>query len=120
MRLTIVILIVCFMQVSASSLAQRITLSKSNVPLKSIFKELKAQTGYNFFYTDNLLKNSSDVSINVKNSELADVLELIFEGQSLDYLIRDKTVVIKAAKAPLQDIISGLVGDRETASRSQG
>lgn len=111
MRLTIVILIACFMQVSASSHAQRITLSKSNVPLKTIFKALKAQTGYNFFYTDNLLENTSDVSINVKNSELADVLNLIFEGQNLDYLIRDKTVVVKASKSLKQEVISGFVGD---------
>lgn len=113
MRLTIVILIACFMQVSASGLAQKITLSKSDVALKSIFKELKAQTGYNFFYTDNLLENTSPVSINVRNSELADVLDLLFEGQALDYMIRDKTVIIKAGSAARQDIITGFVGDKK-------
>ena len=113
MRLTIVILIACLMQVSASSLAQRVTLSKSNTPLKAIFKELKAQTGYNFFYTDNLLDNVGPVSINVRNSDLADVLELIFSGQQLDYLIRDKTVIVKAATVTRQNIISGFVGDKK-------
>jgi TonB-linked SusC/RagA family outer membrane protein len=113
MRLTIVILIACFMQVSASSLAQRVTLSKTNTPLKAIFKELKAQTGYNFFYTDNLLDNVAPVSITVRNSDLADVLELIFSGQQLDYLIRDKTVIIKAATVTRQNVISGFVGDKK-------
>ena len=101
------------MQVSASSLAQKITLSKSNAPLKSIFKELKAQSGYNFFYTDDLLENASAVTINVRNFELIDVLNLLFEGQNLDYLIRDKTVIVKAGSTPKQDIISGFVGDKK-------
>ncbi|WP_442588647.1 SusC/RagA family TonB-linked outer membrane protein [Pedobacter sp. AW31-3R] len=114
MRLTIVILIAFFMQVSASGLAQKVTLSKSNTPLKAVFKELKEQTGYNFFYTDNLLQHTGPISINVKNAALEDVLELIFEGQSLDYLIRDKTVIIKMGAVARQDIISGFVGDNKS------
>ncbi|WP_084359434.1 SusC/RagA family TonB-linked outer membrane protein [Pedobacter cryoconitis] len=111
MRLTIVIIIACFMQVSASSLAQKITLTKANTSLKSIFKELNQQTGYNFFYTDNLLENSSPVTIDVKNSELPAVLHEILTGQNLDFIIRNKTVVIKASTVINQEIISGFVGD---------
>jgi TonB-linked SusC/RagA family outer membrane protein len=113
MRLTIVILIACLMQVSAAGHAQKITLLKSNISLRSIFKELKAQSGYNFFYTDNLLKDASLVDINVRNTEFKDVLKLIFDGQDLDYLVRDKTVIIKERKAPVQEIISGFVGDKK-------
>jgi TonB-linked SusC/RagA family outer membrane protein len=112
MRLTIAILIACLMQVSASSLAQKITLSKTNAPLRTIFKELKQQSGYNFFYTDNLLENAQPVNIDVKNRELEDVLQLIFAQQHLSYLIRDKTVIIQEAKAAERKIISGFVGDK--------
>ena len=111
MRLTIVITMVFIMQLSASSLAQKVTLTKANVPLRSIFKELNQQTGYNFFYTDNLLENSLPVSIDVKNADLQAVLHEIFAGQNLDFIIRNKTVVIKASTVIDQGIISGFVGD---------
>lgn len=111
MRLTIVIIIACFMQVSASSLAQKVTLTKSSASLRSVFKELNKQTGYNFFYTDNLLENSSPVDINVKDAELSAVLNQIFAGQNLDFIIRNKTVIIKPGTHVSQEIISGFVGD---------
>ncbi|WP_159451602.1 SusC/RagA family TonB-linked outer membrane protein [Pedobacter africanus] len=99
------------MQVSASSLAQKVTLTKSSASLRSVFKELNQQTGYNFFYTDNLLENSSPVTINVKNAELPAVLTQIFAGQNLDFIIRNKTVVVKAGTQVSQEVISGFVGD---------
>ncbi|MET4545873.1 TonB-linked SusC/RagA family outer membrane protein [Pedobacter africanus] len=111
MRLTIVIIIACFMQVSASSLAQKVTLTKSNASLRSVFKELNRQTGYNFFYADNLLENSPPVDINVKDAELSAVLNQIFAGQNLNFIIRNKTVVIKASETTRQEVISGFVGD---------
>jgi hypothetical protein len=101
MRLTTVILIASLMQVSANSLAQKITLSKSNAGLPAIFKELKAQSGYNFFYTDNLLKDAKPVTIKVNSAEFENVLKLIFADQPFSYEINSKTVVIKEkAKEP--------------------
>jgi len=120
MRLTIVIIIACFMQVSASSLAQKVTLNKSSASLRSVFKELNQQTGYNFFYTDNLLENSSPVTINVKDAELSAVLNQIFAEQNLDFIIRNKTVVIKAGIPVSQEVISGFVGDAKDRKPIQG
>ena len=99
------------MQVSASSLAQKVTLTKSSASLRSVFKELNKQTGYNFFYTDNLLENSSAVTIDVKDAELPAVLNQILAGQNLDFIIRNKTVVVKAGTQVRQELISGFVGD---------
>lgn len=113
MRLTAVIIVACFMQVSASSFAQKITLSESSASLKSLFKQIKAQSGYNFFYTDNLLKNAKPVAIEVRDTELSEVLRSIFAGQQLNYLIKDKTVIITEDKALRQEVISGFVGDKK-------
>lgn len=111
MRLTIVLITTCLMQVSASTLAQNVTLTKSNASLRSVFSELTLKTGYNFFYTDNLLENSLPVTINVKNAELPAVLNQIFAAQNLDFIIRNQTVIIKARTQVRQDVISGFVGD---------
>ncbi len=95
MRLTTVILIATLMQVSATGLAQKISLSKSNASLKSIFREIKSQSGYNFIYTDDQLEGAKTVTIKVKQVELEEVLKEIFKNQQLSYLIDSKTVIIK-------------------------
>ncbi len=98
MRLTTVIIIASIMQVSAVTYAQKISLSKSNAGLKTIFREIKNQSGYNFLYTDNLLRDAHPVTIDVKNAELSEVLKHVFNNQPLTYEIESKTIIIKKAK----------------------
>ncbi len=98
MRLTTVIIIASIMQVSAAGYAQRISLSNSNAALKTIFREIKSQSGYNFLYTENLLKNANPVTIQVKNATLAEVLQQVFSNQPFSYEIESKTIIIKQQK----------------------
>lgn len=98
MRLTTVILIASLMQVSATGLAQKITLSKSNAPLETVITELRKQTRYNFVYTDLQIKKSRPVSIHVEQIELEEVLDQLFKDQPLAYSIDNRTVIIKEKK----------------------
>ncbi|HKG05342.1 MAG TPA: carboxypeptidase-like regulatory domain-containing protein, partial [Pedobacter sp.] len=95
MRFTTVILIATIMQVSAAGFAQRITLSKKKATLKSVFKEIRKQSNYDFIYTDELLQNSKTVDINVNEALLGEVLDKLFIGQPLSYTIEDRTIVLK-------------------------
>ncbi|SMC88874.1 SusC/RagA family TonB-linked outer membrane protein [Pedobacter africanus] len=103
MRLTTVILIATFLQVSASGFAQKITLSKSNAPLKTIFKELRNQSGYVFLCTENQLKIAKPVNINVTAEDLEEVLKQVFKNQPLTYNINEKTVTIKEKERSVID-----------------
>lgn len=98
MRLTAFLLLTVFMQVSAAGLAQKVTLSEQNAPLKKVFREIKKQTGYTFFYSTGLLDKSHPVSITVKEEELSRVLDECCRDQPLSYSIVNKTVVIRARK----------------------
>lgn len=104
MRLTTVILIATFMQVSAAGFAQKISMTKSNAPLQSILKELKVQSGYNFVYSDYLLNKAKPVNIKVKGAELEEVLTEIFNQQPLTYTIDSKTVILKLKKEPFEPV----------------
>jgi hypothetical protein len=75
MRLTTIIILVTFMQVSATTFAQKVTLEYSNMNLKKIFRELKSQTGYNFLYTERQMVNAKPVDIKVRDRQLSDVLD---------------------------------------------
>ena len=95
MKLTSLLLTLGIMQVSATSLAQKITLQEKNAPLNIVFEDIRQQTGYDFLFTKTLLKNAKPVSIDVRNVDLQVVLSDIFKNQDFDYEISDMSVLIK-------------------------
>ena len=101
MRLTIVLLIASLMQVSAAGFAQKVSLSASKLPLKTVLGNLSKQTGYDFIYTEQLLKSAVPITIQVKNLELNVVLEQIFTHQPISYAIESKTVILKTKELSL-------------------
>lgn len=55
-NLTTVLLISAIIQVGTSSFARKITLSEKNAPLMKVFREIRAQTGYDFMLTATTMK----------------------------------------------------------------
>lgn len=120
MKLTIVLLFVTIFQTSATIFAQNITITEKNVPLKTVLKKIKNQTGYGFFYNKNLIETYSKVSIAIKNGTIEQALEQCLKNSPLTYDINDKIVVIKrreisSSKLVFADtIITGKVSDIKT------
>jgi TonB-linked SusC/RagA family outer membrane protein len=96
MKITAIILLSACLTASAKGDAQNITLSEKNVPLQKVFKEIHKQTGYQFFYEDELLNQAGKVDITVKNASLEQVLILCFKNLPFTYTIVNKTIVVKA------------------------
>lgn len=95
MKLTVILLTVLCLQVSASAFSQRISINQKNMPLEQVLKEIKRQTGYFFLYDLDLVQQKSNpVSINVKNAELQDVLLAALKSQPFSYEIKDNTILI--------------------------
>jgi TonB-linked SusC/RagA family outer membrane protein len=94
MKLTTLLLIGSIMQVSASTFAQKVTLSEKNAPIVEVFSEIRAQTGYDFLFSATTVKTARPVNIDVRNADLNNVLKVIFEGQPLKYAIENKSVVV--------------------------
>ncbi len=116
----------CFcMQTSATGFSQSVTLSEKNVSLKTVLKEINRQTGYKFFYEDELVNNATGINIDVRNVPLSDALKTCFKGLSLTYSVSKNRIIITAtetagkdsasATAPLAVDITGVVlGDDGT------
>ncbi|WP_281635234.1 SusC/RagA family TonB-linked outer membrane protein [Flavobacterium marginilacus] len=83
---------------SHTAKAQKVTVNFKDAPLETVLKETAKQANYEVFYNQNLLKNSNPVTINVKNSNLRDALNLIFSNQSLKYTITNQTIVVTDLK----------------------
>ncbi|HEY0669739.1 MAG TPA: SusC/RagA family TonB-linked outer membrane protein, partial [Sphingobacteriaceae bacterium] len=119
MKLSVFLLTAICFHVSAESYSQNVTLSERNAPLEKVFKSIKKQTDFAFFFDYSLISAAEPVNIHVKNVPLEKALELCFANQPLTYVLVGKTVVIKAKdKWPLilQDsIINGTVTDEKGA-----
>lgn len=103
MRLTLILLTVTFLQVSAASYAQRVTLKVERVTLKEVFERIQVQTKSDFLYNVNDLKLASPVSIDLKNATLKQVLDICFSNQPLTYAIENTSILIKLKRTNLAE-----------------
>jgi len=97
MKLTTILLLIGVLHVSAKSFSQTVTISRHNAPLEILFKEIKKQTGYTFFYSGRINTRQTQ-SVDLKNAPLDDALRACLKDLGLDYTIVDKTIVISPAK----------------------
>jgi len=115
MRLIILLLTTAIIQVSASSYGQNVTLKQDNAGLKTVLDEIRKQTGYDFFYSDQTMKSAKPISINLKEVGLLAALEICFKDQPLTYSIENKAVTIKPKEPSFLDkaksVISNIVRD---------
>jgi TonB-linked SusC/RagA family outer membrane protein len=120
MKLTTIILITAILQVSASTFAQKISLTEKNTPLNKVFEKISDQTGYDFLVSTENLKKARLVTIDIKNEELKSALDKIFTEQPLSFVIQEKMVVVSNKNDPAilnqqhnEVIIHGMVADEE-------
>ncbi|TAN13376.1 MAG: SusC/RagA family TonB-linked outer membrane protein [Chitinophagaceae bacterium] len=126
MKLVIILLIASCLQVAAKpGEAQTVTLSGNNIRLGRIFKEIRKQTDYQFFYKDEYLKFAKPVDIHVTNVSVKEALDICFRDQPLSYsILNNKIIVVKEGSLPDKNIppltkiennpVSGTVTDAAT------
>ena len=94
MKMTTILLLSTCLTASAGGIAQKVTLSQKNVKLEKVFREIRKQTGYVFFYDASVLQGAKSVSIHVKEASVEEALEETLQGQPLNFSIERKTITI--------------------------
>jgi TonB-linked SusC/RagA family outer membrane protein len=95
MRLTAAILFLTFMQISASTMAQKVSIVEKNVPLERVLKEIRKQSGYDIIYDLNIILDAKPVSINVSEVSVFEAVQKSLNNQALTFSLDGKTIVIK-------------------------
>ena len=122
MKLVVIFLFAAALHVNANGFGQKITISKKNVSLEKVFKEIRKQSDYFFIYSNQNVEKATKVNIDVKDATIQEVLDLCLKQQPLTYTIVEKTVIIKpkqeavittVAVAPLA-VVSGTVTSKGT------
>jgi TonB-linked SusC/RagA family outer membrane protein len=106
MRLTTVLLIATILQVSASGFAQKVTYKEKNASLKSLFRTIKKQTGYNVIWNSKELTMAKPFSSDFVNTDLKTVLTETLSGMGLTYTIEEKTIVIRKPEQTLPNKVN--------------
>lgn len=117
MKLTAIIMTAFLLQVSASGLAQKVTLNQNKLTLKVIFKEIRKQTGYNVLWQSGKLDDKKRINVKFTNEPLETALKKILAEEPFTYIIKDKTVVIKERKSTDD---RGAVGQQDKDIRVSG
>lgn len=99
------------MQVSATTLAQRITIKGNPISLKAIFTEIKKQTGFQVLYQSAQLNKAKPIKIALNNVPLEEAMPQILADQQLDFEIEDKTIIIKERSPSLLDKLSNVISN---------
>lgn len=93
LRITI-LLITALLTFSSKSVAQKVTINRTNVSLEVVFKEIRKQTGYSFIYRNEWIQKLGKISINVKDAALSEVMDICLEGRQYTYNIENKIITI--------------------------
>lgn len=99
MKLTVLMLLAFTFCANAGSVAQQVSLKVKDAPLREVFKLLKKQTSYTFFFDPALLNKGSAVTINVADKPVQEVLDLCFRNQPFTYSIEGRIITIESKPA---------------------
>src|SRR5690606_5911815 len=95
--MTVIILLLFASVVQAGKAAQKVTLSFKNAKIEQVFSEISKQTDYRFFYSDEVARKATPVSIDVKDVDVIDLLNELMDGQSMKYKVIAGTIIINLA-----------------------
>lgn len=121
MKLTAFFLLTICLHVSAEGLSQKISLDEKNVSLSRIFRLIQDKSGLSVIYDNNIIKQTTPISIHVQQVSVEEVLDLVLHDQPVSYEIADRIIFIKPKKdfreqtaqetttAPLSFIVQGTV-----------
>lgn len=119
MKLSFIILMFAFIQVSASSFAQKVNIRVKEASINEVFYKLTQQTDHTFTADATLLKKLGNISLNMSNKTLKEVLEKCFAGHDVQMVFNDtdKIVIIKSNNSKLvvqpTTSISGKITDEK-------
>lgn len=115
MRLLILFLTTGFMQLSANTYSQTVSLSAIKRPLKDVMEDVRKQTGFGILVPEDLYAACEPVSIMADNMALDDFLAQLLRNQPLAYRLVENNIMleplnsIRPVRQPLRKL-GGSVG----------
>lgn len=94
------------------------TIKSDNLTVKEVFNKIEKESEYIFFYMDNSVDLNRKVPVKVEERQVNKILDQIFEGKNIHYVILDRQIIISKDKKSLPStlqqkgkVITGIVRD---------
>jgi len=97
MRLTLFLFFLALVQTIASnsySQEARISIELKNTTVNEVLNIIEDQTDYFFLYNNQLIDVNRRVSVRCENEKIENVLDRIFQGTDVKYIIRDRQIIL--------------------------
>lgn len=95
------LLILLFMVIPSQWAMAQITLSTPRTNLGTVIKQIQSTSKYQFFYNDKLATTTVD-ALNVKDTSLEKVLNILLKGKDISYKIEDNIIYLSERGATQQ------------------
>lgn len=117
MRLFLFLMILGVLHSTASvSQTKRFNLNERNISVKDALKLIEEQSGYRFFYEENLLNVNKKLSINISNSTIDEVLDQLLGQTGIEYKLMDNNFVVLKSKSNGNRNLSGMMQQAHSVS----
>lgn len=92
-----IVFIIAMLCISVGGMAQRVSVHACNEPAAAVFTDLMRQTGKNFVYSTDILREIY-VTVDAVNRPLGKVLDEMFRNTDIEYRIKGKNVILRRRK----------------------
>ncbi len=100
---------------AAVMMAQTITLSVSNQPIRNVLPQVEQLSGYHFFYNSSSLHGlDKTVTLNLSNAPLEQALNQLFAGSGITFTMMENKVIALSnttEKTAIGRVVTGIVYD---------
>lgn len=117
MRLSALFLTILSFNLAASVYSQntRFTVDLNGKTVREVFQFIEQQSEFRFFYNDDFSYIDKVVDMDVKNENVEQILEKLFESSDITYKVFDNNLVVLTLKQSLQQVeVKGLITDAIT------
>lgn len=104
MKLTLFLMTMALLEVSAKGHAQKITFSYKNTTLEQVFQEIRKQTGYNILCDAEIIQTKVE-NVQFRDETLEKVLQECLTVHLLTYTINRNTIIVK--RKPAETPVAG-------------
>src|SRR5690606_36456879 len=117
MKLSLFLMLVSTLQVSAFTFGQKVTLSRKNVKLTAVLKDIQKQSGYNIFYDKSIVPANALVDLQVNDTHVEKVLTGLLEQFHIGYKLVDKNIILMRKEDPSMTIRGNMMPAQEKIVR---
>lgn len=108
-RIVVLLVLACF--TFGASFAQKVSLNYNQQNLRTVLESITDQTGYSLAYSKEVVDLNDLVSVNVRNTDLKQVLEQLLIPRGISYEIRDQKIYI--ADMPARNVATNAANNQQ-------